>query len=110
MGTAEVVACGNLYAKVKLRGDAFGSTNVGDVFYSAPQPSPAAQGDALDAARYRWLRDPTTNVALVLDKRTGYVPEDELVPGVGDDHAYEYRAGDELDAAIDAARARLEQP
>ena len=22
----------------------------------APQPSPAAQGDALDAARYRWLR------------------------------------------------------
>lgn len=23
----------------------------------APQPSPAVQGDALDAARYRWLRD-----------------------------------------------------
>lgn len=39
-GTAEVVECGNLYAKVKLRGDAFGSTNVGDVFYSAPQPAP----------------------------------------------------------------------
>lgn len=25
--------------------------------YAAPQPSPAAQGDALDAARYRFLRD-----------------------------------------------------
>ncbi len=25
--------------------------------YTAPQPSPAAQGDALDAARYRFLRD-----------------------------------------------------
>lgn len=71
------------------------------------QPSPVAQGDALDAARYRWLRDPASNVALVLDKRTGYVPADERLPGVGGYHTYEYRAGEELDAAIDAARARL---
>lgn len=69
-----------------------------------PADAPAA-GDALDAARYRWLRDPQTDVALVLDKRTGYVPEDESVPGVGGYHTYEYRAGEELDAAIDAALA-----
>lgn len=66
--------------------------------------APAA-GDALDAKRYRWLRNPQTDVALVLDKRTGYVPPDENIPGVGGYHAYEYRAGEELDAAIDAALA-----
>ncbi|KNE28145.1 hypothetical protein [Achromobacter spanius] len=66
--------------------------------------APAA-GDALDAKRYRWLRDPKTDPALVLDKRTGYVPEDESVPGVGGYHTYEYRAGEELDAAIDASIA-----
>lgn len=70
--------------------------------------APAA-GDALDAARYRWLRDPQTDVALVLDKRTGYVPEDESIPGVGGYHTYEYRAGEELDAAIDAAIAQQSQ-
>ena len=57
-----------------------------------------------DAERYRWLRDPTTDVSLVLDKRTSWVPPDENVPGVGGYHTYEYRAGDELDAAIDAAK------
>lgn len=30
---------------------------IGTQLYTAPQPSPAAQGDALDAARYRWLRE-----------------------------------------------------
>ena len=69
------------------------------------QPAPAAQDNAKDAARYRWLRDPTTDVSLVLDKRTGYVPADEQVPGVGDYYTYEYRAGIELDAAIDSALA-----
>ncbi|OAD17158.1 hypothetical protein [Achromobacter insolitus] len=69
-----------------------------------PADAPAA-GDALDAARYRWLRDPQTDVALVLDKRTGYVPVDERFPNVGGYHTYEYRAGEELDAAIDAALA-----
>lgn len=64
-----------------------------------------AEQDRRDAARYRWLRNPDTNVALVLDKRTGWVPPDDAVPGVGGYHTYEYRAGDELDAAIDAARA-----
>ncbi len=64
-----------------------------------------ANANARDAARYRWLRDPQTDVALVLDKRTGYVPEDERVRGVGGYYTYEYRAGEELDAAIDAALA-----
>lgn len=39
-GYAEVIECGNSYAKVKLKGEAFGSTRVGDIFYAAPQPSP----------------------------------------------------------------------
>lgn len=59
-----------------------------------------------DAERYRWLRNPDTDVALVLDKRTGFVPPDESVPGAGGFYTYEYRAGEELDAAIDAAMAR----
>jgi hypothetical protein len=46
-----------------------------------------------DAERYRWLRDPQSDVALVIDKRVG--------PAFWD---YEYRAGGELDEAIDAAR------
>ena len=72
----------------------------------AQQPDPAPPADSVleDAARYRWLRDPASNVALVLDKRTGYVPADERFSGVGGYHTYEYRAGEELDAAIDAAR------
>ncbi len=60
---------------------------------------------AKDAARYRWLRNPAQDVALVLDKRTKFAPEDESVLGVGGYHIYEYRAGDELDSAIDAAMA-----
>ena len=59
---------------------------------AAPQPSPAAQGDALDAARYRWLRD-----------------------GEWDDATHIYVAlmncpdsADDLDTAIDAARAAQE--
>lgn len=68
----------------------------------------AAELDALerDAARYRWLRDPGHDVALVLDKQTEYVSADESVPGVGGYYMYEYRAGVELDAAIDAAMAQ----
>ena len=48
-GYAEVIECGNSYAKVKLKGEAFGSTRVGDIFYTAPQPSPTAK--AASAAR-----------------------------------------------------------
>lgn len=42
-GYAEVIECGNLYAKVKLKGEAFGSVRVGDIFYTALQ-----QDDAYD--------------------------------------------------------------
>ena len=56
-----------------------------------------------DAERYRWLRSPDTDVSLVIDKRTGWVPPDEHVEGVGGYHTYEYRAGEELDAALDSA-------
>lgn len=72
---------------------------------SATPAAQAAQADSVqeDAARYRWLRAPTTDVALVLDKRTEWVPPDDVVPGVGGYCVYEYRAGDELDAAVDAA-------
>ena len=70
--------------------------------------SPPAQRKPLtdeqkDATRYRWLRNPTTEVALVLDKRTNWVPPDEVVPGVGGYWEYEYRAGEDLDEAIDRA-------
>ncbi|MDA3170292.1 hypothetical protein JR315_28985 [Pseudomonas aeruginosa] len=57
-----------------------------------------------DAKRYRWLRNPDQDVSLVLDKVSGEVPADEF--GCGGYLTYEYRSGDELDAAIDAAMER----
>lgn len=60
--------------------------------------------DKVDAERYRWLRNPETAVGLALDKRTGFVEPDDSVPGVGGYHTYEYRSGEELDAAIDSAQ------
>lgn len=56
-----------------------------------------------DAERYRWLRNPSQDVGLVLDKVVGETPMDEQ--GYGGYKHYEYRAGEELDAAIDAARS-----
>jgi hypothetical protein len=49
-----------------------------------------AADDAKDAARYRYLRGSATDIGNVIDK--------EFAPG-----KWEYRAGDELDNAIDAA-------
>jgi hypothetical protein len=68
----------------------------------------AESDDARDAARYRWLRNPDIDVGMVLDKRTGWVPPEEGMPGIGGYHTYEYRAGDELDAAIDQAMDRVQ--
>lgn len=51
-----------------------------------------------DAKRYRWMRNPSTDPASVIDKRVG-----DSVTGFG---IWEYKAGDELDAAIDAAMER----
>jgi hypothetical protein len=57
------------------------------------------------AERYRWLRNPGTDVALVLDKRGEWIPEDDLIAGIGGYYVYEYRAGEELDSEIDAVIA-----
>ena len=48
-----------------------------------------------DAARYRWLRDESIDPGSVIDKKIGH-------SYVGDYPIYEYRAGQELDDAIDA--------
>lgn len=60
------------------------------------------EGLKKDAERYRWLRNPDTDVGLVIDKVTGEIPYDEGTR-TGGYHTYEYRAGEELDTAIDAA-------
>lgn len=64
-----------------------------------------AAEDCEDAQRYRWLRDPNSSVGLVIDKLTGEMPYDEgtRTGGYG---IYEYRAGQELDEAIDRARTQ----
>lgn len=54
-----------------------------------------------DAERYRWLRNPNQDVSLVLDKVVSETPVDEF--GGGGYKHYEYRAGEDLDAAIDEA-------
>jgi len=59
------------------------------------------EGLKKDAERYRWLRNPNTDVGLVIDKVTGEIPYDEGTR-TGGYHTYEYRAGEELDTAIDA--------
>jgi len=55
----------------------------------------SAEVEALrkDAERYRWLRNPDQAVGNVMDK-------------MGSSGVYEYRAGDELDAAIDSAMGK----
>jgi len=74
-----------------------------------PQRQPLTD-EQKDAARYRWLRNPDTDVSLVLDKRTNWVPPDDVVIGVGGYWQYEYRAGEELDAAVDQAiEAKLKE-
>lgn len=60
----------------------------------APQPSPASQGDALDAARYRWLRDSTE-----------WEPFDSAWLNKHDIYGCPTLA---MDVAIDAARAAQE--
>ena len=66
----------------------------------------AAMVDELrkDAERYRWLRDPSVYVGKVIDKVAGYEFMTEF--GIGGYLIYEYRAGSELDEAIDAAAAQ----
>jgi hypothetical protein len=82
----------------------------GDIQLAAPAQScgDAEQADkavTLDAERYRWLRNPSQDVSLVLDKVVGETPLSEDGLSGGYKH-YEYRSGDDLDAAIDAARAK----
>lgn len=63
-GPAAVVhECGNLYAKVKLCGEAFGTTKVGDRLYSAPV-SPNDDADLLD-----WLAHAgPVSICMVIDR------------------------------------------
>ena len=70
------------------------------IFYAAPQPSPAAQGDALDAARYRWLAASCRITSEHWGGRWSIII-DGPAPKSHDSE-------DDFDAAIAAARARLE--
>lgn len=85
----------------------------GSKLYTAPQPSPASQGDALDAARLDWLRDNSCDLRCV---------DSATIQGDGDIHwvviehymakPQEREIGrayrDDPRAAIDAARAAKE--
>ena len=54
-----VTGCGRLLDEYEAEAEArrIGGTAKAMPLYTVPQPSPASQGDALDAARYRYLRD-----------------------------------------------------
>ena len=67
---------------------------------ATPQPAPAAQGDALDAARYRWLAASCRSTSEHWGGRWSIII-DGPAPKSHDSE-------DDFDAAIDAARARLE--
>ncbi len=55
--TAVVVPCHTPSGKRVALYSAKQDLPIGTQLYTALQPSPAVQGDALDAARYRWLRE-----------------------------------------------------
>ena len=58
-----------------------------------------------DADRYRWLRDDSIDPGTVIDKKVGvFNSEDGGYP------IWEYRTGDELDSAIDAAMTKGDRP
>lgn len=78
--------------------DAYGKHGI--PLYTAPQPSPAAQGDALDAARYRWLAASCRSTSEHWGGRWSIII-DGPAPKSHDSE-------DDFDAAIAAARARLE--
>lgn len=88
-----VTGCGRLLDEDEAKAEArhIGGTARAIPLYTAPQPSPASQVDALDAARYRYLRD---------------VPMDEWP----DELAIAFRLQQNAiwDAAIDAARKQGE--
>lgn len=94
------------FSKVRAIDDPEMADAYRDMLAAAPaHPTEQQEGrDARDAARYRWLRNPTTDVGLVIDKVVGETPLDEQ--GFGGYKHYEYRAGDELDAAINAAMTK----
>ena len=54
-----VTGCGRLLDEAEAKAEArhIGGTARAIPVYTTPQPSPASQGDALDAMRYRWLRE-----------------------------------------------------
>jgi len=71
-----------------------------DMLAAAPQPSPAAQGDALDAARYRWLAASCRSTSEHWGGRWSIII-DGPAPKSHDSE-------DDFDAAINAARAAQE--
>lgn len=71
---------------------------------SAPAPAPAAQGDALDAARYRWLAAHCRSTAEHWGGRWSIVVEGPAPKS----HDSEDDFDAAIDAAIDAARAQQE--
>ena len=78
--------------------DAYGKHGI--PLYTAPQPLPAAQGDALDAARYRWLAASCRSTSEHWGGRWSIII-DGPAPKSHDSE-------DDFDAAIDAARAAQE--
>ena len=73
---------------------------IGTQLYTAPQPSPAAQVDALDAERYRWLAASCRSTSEHWGGRWSIII-DGPAPKSHDSE-------DDFDAAIDAARAAQE--
>lgn len=74
---------------------------VGEIDYEPAPPADLVR----DAERYRWLRNPDTDAALVLDKKVGWREYDEGTR-TGGYAIYEYRCGDDLDEKVDAAIER----
>lgn len=97
-----VTGCGRLLDEDEAKAEArhIGGTARAIPVYTAPQPSPAAQGDALDAARYRWLRENWSTMGSTYhdDKMQLYVGRPK----------YTNITPVDIDVAIDAARAAQE--
>lgn len=69
-----------------------------------PRDTPRDSGDAADAARYRFLRDPKNSIVYAMD----WVNWNE-VPHSGRSH-FRYEEPEQLDSAIDAQLAAMQSP
>ena len=99
----------DLFCPCGWRGSRLDLANAARAAHQAPQPASPSAGDALDAARYRWLRDNINRmtgklpIVVVAPKSYVAIPRGKAFLDGG------IQCAETLDAAIDAALSAAAQ-